>query len=255
MPGDDVLDEMYGSDESRNLERPTEICCGDTSRVVRWLTRLERGRFVDYGCGSGLLLLEARRLGWEAIGVEWDTETAKKASDSTGLPIIGRRELSASLGSATVDVLHLGDVIEHLTFVERQMAEIVGLLKPDGLLLAQGPLQANFTLFQLVLRTSRSITRNLWRTEIAPQHVLLTSAAGQRAFFRRFGLHEVGFDVWETNWPAPSHLRAQDLLRPRPVALYVLAMASRAVSKLRPGRWGNRYFFSGRTQRWGDNYS
>jgi SAM-dependent methyltransferase len=246
MPGDDVLREMYDLDESGNLECPTEVCCGDTGRVLRWLSSLERGTFVDYGCGSGLLLLEAQRLGWQALGVEWDTGVAKRTSNFTGLAVVGSRDATALLGSSTADVLHLGDVIEHLTCVEKQMPEILNLLKPNGLLLAQGPLQANFTIFQFILRMIRPMTRSLWRTEVAPQHVLLASATGQRAFFRRLGLHEVGFDVWETNWPAPSHLRAQDLVRPRPLVLYVLATASRGASKLRPGRWGNRYFFAGR---------
>jgi hypothetical protein len=37
-----------------------------------------------------------------------------------------------------------------------------------------------------------------------------------------------------------------DVMCPRTVGLYLLRRYSRAVSALRPGTWGNRYFYAGR---------
>ncbi len=54
------------------------------------------------------------------------------------------------------DVLHLGDVIEHMTKINEQMPEILKLIKPGGFLIAQGPLEANFNVFTLGIRLSRS---------------------------------------------------------------------------------------------------
>jgi len=207
---------------------------------------LEPTTFVDYGCGSALLLLEAKRLGWKVIGVEWDEGLANEISTRAGVQVVSQQTASEVLGSGVADVLHLGDVIEHLTSVNTQMPSILGLLKPTGMLVAQGPLQANATVFNGVLRAVRSVTRRFRRTEVVPQHVMLASTAGQRAFFERFGLGELEFEVWETNWPAPSSLCLGDLLRPRTVALYCLASVSSRISRLRPGRWGNRYFYRGR---------
>lgn len=76
--------------------------------------------------------------------------------------------------------------------------------------------------------------------------MLLATRVGQRRLFERFGLEELEFSVSEVSWPAPSTLTRSDLKRPRPVALFLLRRLSQAVSKLRPDRWGNRYFYAGR---------
>lgn len=55
-------------------------------------------------------------------------------------------------GEPVVDVLHLGDMIEHLTDLEHQFPEILRLIKPGGYLLAQGPLEAGPNLFTSVLK-------------------------------------------------------------------------------------------------------
>ena len=71
MPGLDTLREMYGpsyQDESQGdaaIEDPKE-----PQRTLAWLEKLGGGTFIDYGCGAGALLVEARKLGWRAIGVE-----------------------------------------------------------------------------------------------------------------------------------------------------------------------------------------
>jgi hypothetical protein len=119
------------------------------------------------------------------------------------------------------------------------------LIKPGGLLLAQGPLEGNANLFTAVLRLSRTVRRPR-PTEMAPYHVLLATARGQRMLFRRFALTEIEFSVHEVAWPAPDRLSCADLGRPRAVGLFALRRCSQAVSKLRPRHWGNRYFYAGR---------
>jgi 2-polyprenyl-3-methyl-5-hydroxy-6-metoxy-1,4-benzoquinol methylase len=79
------------------------------------------------------------------------------------------------------DVVHVGDVIEHLTQLDTQFPEIPGLIKPGGLLLAQGPLENNASLFTFALSSARKL-RPARRTEMAPYHVLLATSQGQRDF-------------------------------------------------------------------------
>jgi hypothetical protein len=144
-----------------------------------------------------------------------------------------------------VDVLHLGDVIEHLTRVDDQLPAILALLKPGAYLIAQGPLEANANLFQSLLRVF-SAAKGGRSIEMAPYHVLLATAKGQRELFRRFGLREVEFEVSEVFWPAPARVTVRDLLLPRRVALHFVRRLSRVVSRIRPREWGNRYFYIGR---------
>jgi SAM-dependent methyltransferase len=244
MPDAATLAEMYGPDYTQaggsagHVENPKE-----PERVAALLKSQTPGTFVDYGCGGGELLVEAQRAGWRAVGVEFSPEVAERVAAQTGAQVFTRPHERADFPLA--DVLHLGDVIEHLTRLDEQMPEILKLLKPGGLLVAQGPLEANASLFTSVLAAARRL-RPGRRTEMAPYHVLLATAHGQRAFFRRFGLIEVEYILREVAWPAPSGLLRADLRRPRAVGLFALRRVSQALSALRPDHWGNRYFYVGR---------
>jgi SAM-dependent methyltransferase len=212
------------------------------AEVLRWLRREARGKFIDYGCGAGFVLSAARDAGWDSVGIEFDKQVAGEISRRTGVPVISD---PSEISEEFADVLHLGDVIEHLTDIEHQMPEILKLLKPDGLLLAQGPLENNANLFNLGIRLARRL-RPGRRTEMAPYHVLLATAEGQRRFFGRFGLHELSYCISEEAWPAPAEISMQNFTQFRAVGLFVLRRCSQYLSAMRPKSWGNRYFYAGR---------
>jgi SAM-dependent methyltransferase len=244
MPDEATLAEMYGpayetsfrADQA--VEDPKE-----PQRVLEWLRRLGRGVFLDYGCGSGSLLVQAAKLGWEPIGVELDPSVAQRVTRRTGMRVVSEALALPGAAGPPADVVHLGDVIEHLTALDRQMPLILRLLKPGGVLLAQGPLEANPNLFTFAVRLARSLRRG--RTEVAPYHVLLATAGGQRALFRRCSLIELEFQVSEVPWPAPAKLSCQVLRSPRGFSLFLLRRLSQAATALRPSTWGNRYFYAG----------
>jgi SAM-dependent methyltransferase len=244
MPDRETLSQMYGHEYASSsvaehgVEDPKEPL-----RVVHWLKRTPVGTFVDYGCGTGSLLVEALKLKWLTIGVEFDDNVAREVERRTGAKVITNPHQQLNMPLA--DILNMGDVIEHLTELNRQMPEILKLIKPGGLLIAQGPLEANANLFTFMLRLAR-VTRPSRRTEMGPYHVLLATAEGQRVFFRRFGLTELEYSIREVAWPAPSRLLLSDLLRPRAAGLFTLRRLSQMTSVLLPGRWGNRYFYVGR---------
>lgn len=247
MPSVAILAKMYGTSYGRSFDNdPTIAGTKEPERVLDWLNRQGTGTFIDYGCGNGHLLEDAARLHWNAIGFEFDTEVAQVVETRTGLPVLSDPELLLERYTAQADVVHLGDVIEHLTILDKQMPEILSLVKPGGLLIAQGPLEANPNLFTFVVRKSRQLRPNR-RTEMAPYHVVLASSVGQRTLFRRFGLAEVEYRVHEVAWPAPNYLTSRNILRPREVALFLLRRASQLASTIMPrDDWGNRYFFVGR---------
>jgi SAM-dependent methyltransferase len=244
VPGDDVLARMYGSEYQTSFGHdPSVEDPKQPQRVIEWLRKLGSGTFIDYGCGAGSLLKEAMRLDWQAFGVEFDAEVARNAEEYSGAKVVVRPE--ELFEGPRADVLHLGDVIEHLTSLDRQFRTVVEMIKPGGLLLAQGPLEANANLFTFALRSAPRLDRRR-RTEMPPYHLLLATAQGQRCLFRRVGLEEIEFSMHEVAWPAPARLSLRDLRRPWPTALFMLRRVSQAVSVLAPNRWGNRYFFVGR---------
>lgn len=241
MPDTTLLAEMYGPQyQSAFVADPAIDDARQRRRVVEWLRTQARGRFIDFGCGDGMLLKDVSELGWDAVGVEFDDEVAASVAARTGLHVMGRQ---ASV-ETPADVLHLGDVLEHLTEIDREMPSILRLIKPGGVLLAQGPLEAHSSLFTWVLRAARRLRKTT--STMPPYHVMLATAAGQRRLFDRYRLAAIHFGVHEVSWPAPARLASGDIGRPRAVALYGLRKMSQAASRLSGGRWGNRYFYAGR---------
>ena len=251
MPDEETLAQMYGPEYQTSFHPdPSVDDPKEPDRTIEWLKKLGSGTFVDYGCGSGSLLVGAAELNWRALGVEYDPDVALQTEQRTGVKVVSDPARLMEEGQPPADVLHLGDVLEHLTALDHQMPAILHLLKPGGVFLAQGPLEGGPTLFTLALRAARSLSRD-HQTHMAPYHVLLATVNGQRSFFRRFGLDWFGleqmeYSIREVSWPAPSRLTAADFRRPRALTLYSLRRVSQAVRGVQPQRWGNRYFFAGR---------
>ncbi|MBO0347853.1 methyltransferase domain-containing protein [Phormidium pseudopriestleyi FRX01] len=244
MPTDLVLEQMYGLNYGKNFG--VDLVVEDPKspqHVIEWLKKEKVGTFVDYGCGAGSLLQEAKKLNWQAIGVEFNQEVAKTVEQNTGAIIFNRNSVN-QLQEPIADILHLGDAIEHLTQLNSQMPKILSLIKPGGLLLAQGPLENNTNLFTFTLSCLRSLHRR--RTEMPPYHVILATAKGQKILFQQFGLEELEYSITEVSWPAPNRLSFSENLNPRSVALFLLRRCSQAFSALQPNSWGNRYFYAGR---------
>jgi SAM-dependent methyltransferase len=245
MPDVETLGRMYGpayadsGAPDTSLEDPKA-----PEEILARLRALPPGRFVDFGCGAGSLLESARTLGWTAIGVEFDPDVARRASALSHCPVVTRVDELRASAVVPADVLHLGDVLEHLTAPLDVLRPLVKLLGPTGRLFAQGPLEAGPCLFATVVRTARRL-RRARPVEMPPYHVLQATVAGQRTLFERAGLDTLEYRVSEVAWPAPAKLTGAVLHQPRNVGLFLLRKASQAASALAPTCWGNRYFYVG----------
>ena len=228
----------FSNSTNRNIEDPKE-----PEKCLEWLRNQGTGTFLDYGCGAGELLDGAAKAGWRPIGVELDSQVARRIEERIGFPVL-TVEAADSTDEPIADVLHLGDVLEHLTEMENQLPRILRLIKPGGLLLAQGPLEGNFNFFAACCGLSRRV-RPWHRTAMAPYHVFMATSNGQRLLFQRFGLSELEYSLYEVAWPAPSKVTIADIMRPKPTILFALRRLSIGLSTLNSKKWGNRYFYAG----------
>jgi SAM-dependent methyltransferase len=244
MPDAQALADLYGPAYQECVlgERDSPET-GSPGFVLTWLSRVAPGKFVDYGCGRGHVLVAAAAQGWDVLGIEFDRRIAAQTQARIMLPVRDAQTLDPSTIEA--DVVHLGDVIEHLTDMEAQMSSVVRLLRPGGLLLAQGPLEANVTMFTLGLRVVRFLGAGR-AGDTPPYHVIQATSRGQKQFFERWGFDMLEFRCFEIDWPAPSRFVIRDVRRLRSTALFLLRRASRGLSALTPDHPGNRYVFAGR---------
>jgi 2-polyprenyl-3-methyl-5-hydroxy-6-metoxy-1,4-benzoquinol methylase len=138
------------------------------------------GRLLDVGSGPGLLLDEARRRGYETLGLELSRASASHARDALGLDV---RELAledfADAGEAPgFDVVVLADVIEHLDDPVDGIARCARLLRPGGVLCVVTPDPSS--------ATARVAGRRWWG--FVPAHTCLLPRATLRELLAATGL-------------------------------------------------------------------
>lgn len=96
-------------------------------------------RFLDIGCGGGLLCEPMARLGATVVGVdpaEKNVEVAKLHAAQSGLTIDYRATTAEELADAgeRFDVVLNMEVVEHVADVDLFVARTAEMVKPDGLM-------------------------------------------------------------------------------------------------------------------------
>ncbi|MEJ7618621.1 MAG: hypothetical protein WKF30_17010 [Pyrinomonadaceae bacterium] len=107
MPDAEVLQEIYGREYFNAADAaPEDQVAEESNPVVSWLRRRPEapGTFIDYGCRKGTLLVAARKLNWQAIGVELDPEVAAKTERRTGARVVIPDDPRSTLRSRTYSI-------------------------------------------------------------------------------------------------------------------------------------------------------
>ena len=101
-------------------------------------------RLLDVGCGHGLLLDEARRRGFDVVGLELSRSAARHGRDVLGLDV---REvpLEEFQSWESFDVVVLADVLEHLEDPVGAVERCARMLRPDGALCVVTPDPSSLT--------------------------------------------------------------------------------------------------------------
>jgi SAM-dependent methyltransferase len=102
------------------------------------------GRLLDVGCGHGLLLDEARRRGYEPVGLELSRAAARHAREALGLDV-RETPLESFEAGAEFDVVILADVLEHLDDPVAAIERCARLLRDGGVLCVVTPDPASAT--------------------------------------------------------------------------------------------------------------
>lgn len=138
LPSGEPLHDLYR--EMRDDEYLREEA-GRRATANRLLDRIAAhvpsGRLLDVGCGYGLLLDEARKRGYETLGLELSRDGARYARETLGLDV---RELPLEAfgegrngdSPGEFDAIVLADVLEHLDDPVAAIDTCAALLRPGG---------------------------------------------------------------------------------------------------------------------------
>lgn len=134
---DNVLD-FYREMDDAGYEATRGQRALQSRRLLRTFARHKpRGRLLDVGAGSGILVHEALEMGYQAEGVEPSRSLQARAADM-GLPVklglLGEAEITTP-----VDAVSLIDVIEHVPDPVGLMREIGATLDEEGMVMVVTP--------------------------------------------------------------------------------------------------------------------
>lgn len=172
--------------------------------IYRFAPHLVAGSsLLDFGCGNGNFLLAARLAGFACSGVEYEISARQLAMENSGCPVYTLDELFRRKDK--FDVIHLGDVLEHLADPFLMMNELSLLLKPGGYFIIEGPLEANPSIVYFSIIFFAWIKKLLGvysGLKIPPTHLFMTNANAQLIFFtNRLNYRCIKYETYETGWP------------------------------------------------------
>ena len=174
------------------------------SRLKKYLP--EDSLVLDYGCGLGWFLMAVKSLRYGVFGVEFDRDAAQKAAEHLSSTVLSIEEFWSSQPLPMFDVIHLGDVLEHLPEPAQTLKELLKYLKPGGILFLEGPLENNPSLVFWSSSLFGKIKRLLFARKTAdfpPTHLFRVNAEQQLHFFYRVdeSLTLLEWEITETGWP------------------------------------------------------
>ena len=170
-------------------------------RVFKTLEKLrpEKGRLLDVGSATGILMDLAARLGWETEGVEPSSWAVTYARKKYGLTIHERVFEMAPLEAASFDVVTMIDFIEHTARPYDVMRKAAEVLRPGGLLCIVTP----------DIRSAASrLARGKW-WHLRPAHLACFSRRSLDALLKRTGFSVVRRKSY--SWTFSAHYLATRL--------------------------------------------
>jgi len=99
----------------------------------------KKGRILDVGCATGILLNAAGQLGWEVHGVELSSWGVSLAKERYGINIFQGFLKDARFPGNYFDLVVMADSIEHFPDPRESLKEAARILKSDGLICISTP--------------------------------------------------------------------------------------------------------------------
>jgi len=200
---------------------------------------------LDFGCGDAGLLDLLQKNDFETTGVEYDNELVKKLSVKFAA-IKFMQEKNFWSNTSTYDVIHLGDVLEHVSDPAGLIQQLKTKLNKDGLFFIEGPLERNPSV-GYYFRNCTFFFRNVFNRESTrvefPYHITYTNSNNQQLFFETIQLQKIYFKITEAGWPYIDTIK--EVRSPWLMVQYLVAKISIAVAAVIPG-YGNRFIYIGK---------
>ncbi len=199
---------------------------------------------LDYGCGDGNFVVNALNYGINCRGAEFNNKHVAllRASIDTDFFLI-EDVLNGSIPK--FDLIRLSNVLEHLPHPKNIINKLLNRLKPNGMLLIEGPIEtnANFALFtrKIYFKISKIIKPDRIVNHV-PTHQFFSNRKNQLMFFDQLGLETIHYNISEAEWPYPNTIKTKGLANK---SKYLIARFSIYLSSFN-NKSGNTFIYVGK---------
>jgi 2-polyprenyl-3-methyl-5-hydroxy-6-metoxy-1,4-benzoquinol methylase len=208
IPNKETFALMYAKDVYHDCDYDAEIGGTYQESVQLLQSYAHSGTTVlDYGCGLGAFLKELSANDFIPFGVEFDVDAADFASKNSSCEVWTVDDFYSLSTNKRFDIIHLGDVLEHLPEPTNTINEILEKLKPGGILFVEGPLEINPSPVYwsiMIFGWIKRILRPRFVANDPPHHLFRVDAPQQLAFFSNYIGTDLNLEYWrvyETGWP------------------------------------------------------
>ena len=160
---------------------------------------------MDFGCGKGQFIKEIQNK-HKCYGVEYDLETIKKCKKTFKKAIFfNNKTLDKKKFFNFFDIVHLGDVLEHVVDPINLINKLNKKIKKKGLLYVEGPIERNLSIvnYSIILfgNIKKIIKPNL-KNNFKPYHLYFCNFNNQLTMLKNIkNFKIVKYEVYETGWP------------------------------------------------------
>lgn len=157
-----------------------------TKKVSSVYEKLDSGKlFVDFGCGAGKYLNRMRGSGCVTVGVDFSPIAVKTVKENNHAAYLVP-EFFAEYQNASVDLMRMNHVVEHLYQPDKTLAAIASKLKSGADLHIAVPNPAGI---------SARVFRNNWWGLDCPRHIILYPPVTLQRLLTKHGFHN--FEVFQ----------------------------------------------------------
>ncbi len=166
-------------------------------RCVHWLKlllahRLPPAKVLEIGCAHGGYVALLRWAGYDASGTEMSPWIVNYAKETFAVPVSTGPIETQTFAPASLDVIILNDVIEHLPDPLGTLGHCARLLKPDGFFIIQTPEYKEHLSYADILSTGDIF--NIHMQGKNDEHLYLFSRRSTQRLFAQLGFPAVGFE-------------------------------------------------------------
>ncbi len=202
------------------------------------------GKFLDYGCGAANFILNAKSAKIDFQGAEFNdkhVDVLKKEIPQGKFYTI--EELLKS--ELKFDLIRISNVFEHFTQPNTEFENLIALLKPNGHILVEGPIEMNFNFAKLFRQMYFQLKKRFikgYRASHTPTHIFFTNRKNQIEYFQKFNLNTKHWKINEAEWPFPPSMQQAKGLVSK--LNFLIARLSMMISRFNPN-WGNTFIYLG----------